>query len=282
MKQLQGKVAVVTGAASGIGRAVAGRCVDAGMRVVLADIEEGPLALAEKELAAAGGTVLAVPTDVSSAPSVAALAARALDGFGAVHLLHNNAGVAVAGPLWTCTLADWQWILGVNLWGVIHGIRTFVPIMLAQDEEGHIVNTASAAGLTSPPFMGPYNVTKHSVVTMSETLARELAFQQSKLRVSVLCPGFVNTGIASSERNRPADLLNEADAGPGAAPFGADMVRQMVESGIAPEVVADHVLDAVRHERFYILTHPELTGAVSARAEDIVTGRTPSLDNLFG
>src|SRR5204862_7300470 len=169
---------------------------------------QGALDVAEKELREEGAEVIAVVTDVSKPESVEALAQRTLDTFGAVHVVHNNAGVATSGLIWECTVADWRWVLGVNLWGVIHGVHTFVPIMLEGGDEGHIVNTASAAGLTSPPFLGPYNVTKHGVVTLSETLARELALQQSKIKVSVLCPGFVTTGIANSARNRPEELRN--------------------------------------------------------------------------
>src|SRR4051794_26987241 len=275
MKNLSGKVAVITGGASGIGRAVAGRCAAAGMKVVLADIEQSALELAEKELSGDGADVIAVPTDVSKSESVDALAERALEAFGAVHVLHNNAGVAAGGPIWECTLADWQWVLGVNLWGVIHGVRTFVPIMLERGEEGHIVNTASAAGLTSPPFLGPYNVTKHGVVTLSETLARELAMQHSKIKVSVLCPGFVNTGIFTSNRNRPDELRNPEDDDSIASVLAA----HVMEGALAPEIVADHVLDAVRHEQFYILTHPELMEAIKGRMDDIVTGKAPRMES---
>ena len=277
MKDLAGKVAVITGGASGIGRAVAGRCATAGMKVVLADIEQDALDVAEKELREDGAEVLGVVTDVSKPESVEGLAQRAVDAFGTVHLLHNNAGVATGGLIWECTVADWRWVLGVNLWGVIHGIHTFVPIMLQGDEEGHIVNTASAAGLTSPPFLGPYNVTKHGVVTLSETLARELAMQQSKIKVSVLCPGFVNTGIFNSGRNRPEELRN---------PDHDDtlismLAAQVMEGALAPEIVADHVLDAVRHEQFYILTHPELMEAIRGRMDDIVSGRAPRPDSFL-
>jgi NAD(P)-dependent dehydrogenase (short-subunit alcohol dehydrogenase family) len=277
MKDLQGKVAVITGAASGIGRAVAGRCVTAGMKVVLADIEPGALDVAEKELGEDGADVLAVVTDVSKPDQVHALANRTLDVFGAVHLVHNNAGVATGGLIWQCPIADWKWLLDVNLWGVIHGIHTFVPLMLEGGADGHIVNTASAAGLTSPPLLGPYNVTKHGVVALSETLARELAMQHSKIKVSVLCPGFANTGVADPGRGRTATLptpdRNEPEA--------AALASQMMEGALAPEVVADHVLDAVRHEQFYILTHPELTAAVRTRMDDIISGRTPRLQYLY-
>jgi NAD(P)-dependent dehydrogenase (short-subunit alcohol dehydrogenase family) len=275
MKDLQGKVAVITGAASGIGRAVAGRCATAGMRVVLADVDPGALDVAEKELGNDGADVLAVVTDVSKPDQVDALARRTLDTFGAIHLLHNNAGVATGGLIWQCTIADWEWLLGVNLWGVIHGIHTFVPLMLAGGADGHIVNTASAAGLTSPPLLGPYSVTKHGVVTLSETLARDLAMQQSRIKVSVLCPGFVNTGVLERTRDRPSRRrIDDDDLGASA------LASHMMEGALAPEVVADHVLDAVRHEQFYVLTHPELTAAVRTRMDDIISGKSPRLDGF--
>ncbi|HAM01902.1 MAG TPA: hypothetical protein DCQ30_06690, partial [Acidimicrobiaceae bacterium] len=187
MEELRGKVAVVTGAASGIGLAVSRKAAAEGMRLVVADIEEGPLKAAADELSAAGAEVLAVPTDVSERSSVQTLCDAALERFGTVHLLHNNAGVGAGGPLWEVPEADWRWVLGVNLWGVIHGIGVFVPHMVARGE-GHVVNTASLAGLASPPFMGPYNAAKHAVVTISETLAKDLRTMGSPVGVSVLCP----------------------------------------------------------------------------------------------
>jgi NAD(P)-dependent dehydrogenase (short-subunit alcohol dehydrogenase family) len=272
MKELQGKVAVITGAASGIGRAVADAAAAAGMKVVLADIEEAALKEADASLGATGAEVLSVVTDVSVATSVDDLRDQALARFGAVHLVHNNAGVAVGGPLWTVTEADWKWILGVNLWGVIHGIRAFVPVLLEQGE-GHVVNTASLAGLTSPAMLGPYNVTKHSVVTMSETLYRDLAALGSRVGVSVLCPGFVQTRIADSERNRP-DWAPAAERPDGVAFQG--VVRQLVAGGIQPTDVAEKVLHAVRNNRFYILTHDDTRAMVETRLRDILDDRNPS------
>jgi NAD(P)-dependent dehydrogenase (short-subunit alcohol dehydrogenase family) len=272
MEQLQGKVAVVTGGASGIGLAVARAAVTAGMKVVLADIEEPALKEADAALAASGADVLSVVTDVSVASSVDALRDKTLEHFGAVHLVHNNAGVAVGGPLWTVSEPDWTWILGVNLWGVIHGIRAFVPVLLEQGE-GHVVNTASLAGLTSPGLMGPYNVTKHAVVTLSETLYRDLGFLGSPVGVSVLCPGFVQTRIAESERNRPhwapATPLPQAEGFHG-------VVSGLVAAGIKPAAVAEKVMDAVRHDRFYILTHDDTAAMVETRMRDIIDGRNPS------
>jgi NAD(P)-dependent dehydrogenase (short-subunit alcohol dehydrogenase family) len=276
MKDLGGKVAVVTGAASGIGRALSARFAAEGMKVVLADVEEAPLAAFEAELRAGGASVLAVRTDVQDGAAVAALAERTVEHFGAVHVVCNNAGVGgSAGPMWTLTEADWAWTLGVNLWGVIHGIRAFVPGMIAQGE-GHVVNTASIAGLLSPPWMGPYVASKHAVVSLSEVLARDLVLAGSPVKVSVLCPGFVRTRIAESHRNRPAHLSNDPQEKTAPSP-AAQMVREQVESGIAPDVVAARVVEAIGEDRFYVLPHPELTGAVKHRMDDILQGNYPRL-----
>lgn len=273
MKELRGKVAVITGGASGIGRAVAERAATEGMKLVLADIEEAPLKLTADALTASGAEVEPVPTDVSDDSDVEALRDRALERFGAIHLVHNNAGVGVGGPLWTVSEADWKWILGVNLWGVVHGIRTFVPLLVDQGE-GHIVNTASVAGLTSPGFLGPYNATKHAVTTISETLYRDLRATGSSVGVSVLCPGFVRTGIGDSERNRPqwAPALDDDPA----ADVLRDVIHQLVAGGIEPSEVADRVLDAVRTDTFYILTHDDSMQMVETRMGDILEGRSPS------
>jgi NAD(P)-dependent dehydrogenase (short-subunit alcohol dehydrogenase family) len=278
MKELGGKVAVVTGAASGIGKSLATRFAAEGMKVVLADVEEAPLAAVAAELEAAGRAVLAVPTDVTSGAAVTALAARAVERFGAVHVVCNNAGVGgAAGPLWTLTEADWTWTLGVNLWGVIHGIRAFVPGMIAQGE-GHVVNTASIAGLLSPASMGPYVATKHAVVSLSEVLARDLETAGAAVSVSVLCPGFVRTRIAESQRNRPAHLTDPVGEKRGAeGSAAAGMVRGLVEAGTSPDEVAERVVEAIRERRFYILPHPELTVAVKYRLEDILKNRYPRL-----
>ena len=273
MEQLSGKVAVVTGAASGIGRAMAGRWCEEGMKVVLADVEEGALAVAEKELSSGGAEVLAVRTDVSKGEDMDALAAAAIDRFGAVHIVCNNAGVGGGGLAQQLTEKDWQWVLGVNLWGVIHGQRVFLPILMEQNE-GHVVNTASVAGLVTSPFMSPYCASKFAVVAMSECLQKELAMQGSHVGVSVLCPGFVNTQIADSDRNRPAELQRDGEV---ADEFGMrEMLRQVVAAGMPCEDVAGCVADAVTNNRFYVLTHPELKDAIRTRMEDILEGRTPS------
>jgi NAD(P)-dependent dehydrogenase (short-subunit alcohol dehydrogenase family) len=272
MEDLRGKVAVITGGASGIGRAVAERAAAEGMKVVLGDIEEGPLKEAEHELIAQGAEALGVVTDVADVVSVRALRDRALDRFGAVHVVHNNAGVGLGGPIWEVSEEDWRWILGVNLWGVIHGVATFVPLFIAQGE-GHVVNTASIAGLTTAPFLGPYNATKQAVVAISETLFKDLQAVGAPVGVSVLCPGFVQTRIAESDRNRPA-WAPDHEVG-GAAELRS-AVQGMVDSGIPPGTVADRVIEAVRTNTFYILTHPELDDAVKTRFDDILQGRPPS------
>ncbi len=273
MENLQGKVAVVTGAASGIGKAVATRAVGEGMKVVLADVEENALKEATDELGAQGADVIAAVTDVSDLASVMELRDRALREFGAVHLVHNNAGVGTGGPIWEVPEEDWRWILGVNLWGVVHGIAAFVPLFIQQGE-GHVVNTASIAGLTTAPFLGPYNATKQAVVAISETLYKDLQGAGiSGVGVSVLCPGFVATRIAESDRNRPSWAPERDVEG---AEEMRGLIQDLVQGGIAPEQVAERVLDAVRTNTFYILTHPELRGALQARFDDILDGRPPS------
>lgn len=278
MREFRGKTAVVTGAGSGIGRALAHRFAAEGMRVVLSDVEATALERVEGELRAAGATTIAVRSDVAQSAEVEALAARALEAFGAVHVLCNNAGVVAAGPCWELSLADWEWVLGVNLWGVIHGTRVFLPIMLRQDTEAHIVNTASMAGLVSSPYNASYNVAKFGVVALSESLHQDLLVAGAKVKVSVLCPGWVNTRIADAERNRPASLPARAMRPPTAAEEGMEQVaRQLLASGLAPERVAADVLDAIRAERLYVLTHPEWKGLIRQRMEDILEDRTPGL-----
>jgi NAD(P)-dependent dehydrogenase (short-subunit alcohol dehydrogenase family) len=277
MKEFTDKVAVVTGAASGIGRAIAERCAQEGMQVVLADVEEQALAQAEEEMNAAGATVLAVLTDVSKADAVEALAQKTLDAFGAVHLLCNNAGVGAGSTVWESTLNDWTWVIGVNLWGVIHGLRTFVPIMLEQDTEAHIVNTSSVAGLI--PFHGgaAYHATKHAVVALSEKLYYDMALRGGKIKVSVLCPGWVRTRIMESGRNRPAELADDPDEMVVTPEMLATVeeYRQACEAGMPPQEVADQVFQAIKDERLYILTHPEFTPIMQARMEAIVQGCNP-------
>ena len=275
MKDFKDKVAVITGAASGIGRALAERCVQEGMKAVLADVEAEPLAKAEASLKASGATVLAVQTDVSQVRDVEALAQKTMEAFGAVHVLCNNAGVGTEAAVWESTLAEWEWIVGVNLWGVVHGVRVFVPLMLAQDAECHIVNTASTAGLISGPGLGAYKVTKHGLVTLSETLHHELAERGAKVKVSVLCPGIVNTRIMESARNRPGGLPPTGPRGP-ASEERWEALRRLVPAGMPAAQVADAVFEALRKDRFYILTHPEGKEAVRTRMEDILQERNPT------
>lgn len=279
MKEFQGKVAVVTGAASGIGRALAERCAKEEMKVVLADIEEQALMQASRDLAAQGAQVLAVPTDVSQAGEVETLARKAFETYSAVHLLFNNAGVGAGKSAWESSLADWEWVLGVNLWGVIHGIHFFVPRMLEQRSEGHIVNTASMAGLTYGPGQSIYKVSKHGVVSLSETLYYELALRGASLKVSVLCPGLVSTNILDAQRNRPARLQDASVKEPLSPQAEAVVQRfqQAVREAMPPGQVADIVFEAIREERFYILTHPTWKAAIQIRMEDILQERNPTL-----
>lgn len=260
------QVAVITGAASGIGRGTAERFASEGMTVVLADIEVAPLAKLEEDLRAKGATVLAVRTDVSNADDVENLAVQTLNTFGSVHILCNNAGVVCSRPIWEHTTADWEWVLGVNLWGVIHGIRAFVPRMLKQETECHIVNTASILGLVRGPGEGIYKVSKHGVVVLSETLADELAQIGSQIKVHVLCPGWVRTGILDSARNRP-DAYSQNHRQTIA---DSRNVRTEMEAGMSPAEVADHVYNAIQNNTFYIYTHPEHKAWVHARMEGIL------------
>jgi len=276
MDVVQGKVAVITGAASGIGLAMAQRFGADGMKLVLADVEADALTAAVSELRAAGHDAVGVVTDVSKGEDVDALGRAALDAFGAVHLVCNNAGVGGGGQMDSLTTADWQWVLGVNLWGVIHGMRVFLPMLLEQGE-GHIVNTASVAGLFAAPFMGPYNASKFAVVAISETTFNELSLTGSNVGISVLCPSWVSTRIHESARNRPDELRN--DTGPEAdeadSPM-AGLIAGFIEGGLAPDDVARQVAEAVAEKRFYILTHPDSKQAVRARMDAILSDSPPA------
>lgn len=280
MHEFRDRVAVVTGAGSGIGRGLAEKFAAEGMKVVLADVQEDALAEVERELRGRDARVLAVRVDVSEGDQLEMLAARAYDEFGAVHVLCNNAGVSGGGgPIWTATEADWRWVLGVNLWGVIHGIRAFVPRMLAGGEEGHIVNTASVLGLMSGPGGGPYGASKHAVVRISEGLHYDLVAASARLRAHVLCPGMIATNIILAGRNRPDGLKNgPADAATLAQQqaFSQQVHDRFNQFGMPPAQVADIVFDALREERFYILTHPAFKERVRTRMDDILEERTPS------
>lgn len=278
MKDFQNKVAVVTGAASGIGRALAEKSATLGMKIVLADVEEPALKQAEEELKARGAEIIALRTDVSQAGDVEALANLTFATYGAVHLLFNNAGVSVENTVWGSSLADWQWVLGVNLWGVIYGVHFFVPRMLAQGNEGHIINTASGAGLLAHAGQASYNVSKHGVVALSETLSLELAAQRAALKASVLCPGWVNTRIADAGRNRPQTLQNT----PAEEQISSEMEsriqasQQLLQAGMSPSQVAEIVFEAIRQEKFYILTDPNIKQGVRLRMDDILEERSPT------
>jgi NAD(P)-dependent dehydrogenase (short-subunit alcohol dehydrogenase family) len=256
---VRGKVAVVTGGASGIGKAMATRLAAEGMHVVIADIEAPVLEATADELGVVG-----VRTDVADADSVLALRDTVLDRFGAVHVVCNNAGVGGGGQIKDLTLKDWKWVIDVSLWGVIHGIHAFLPQLLANEDGGHIVNTASVAGLVSSPGLGPYNAAKYGVVAISETLALELAAEGSKVGVSVLCPGLVRTNIFTSQRNRPQDLRNETKK-TSARSANQDIADALLARGIDPSVAADRVFDAIRSGRLYVLTHPEYVAQIGER-----------------
>jgi NAD(P)-dependent dehydrogenase (short-subunit alcohol dehydrogenase family) len=276
MERLEGKVAVVTGAASGIGLALATRFAAEGMRVVLADIERYALRDAGERLKASGAEVLVVPTDTSLLAEVEALASATLEHFGAVHLVCNNAGVGSRGlPIYDLPLRDFEWVLGVNLWGVIHGLHVFAPYLRLQDE-GHIVNTASVSGLFFRPRMGPYNASKAAVVALSETLKFELDEEGSRVGVSVLCPSWVRTQISSAVRNLPERLAYELNTEQMAqiTDYKSHRAAQLVDA-MAPDEVAAQVCDAVRANRFYVLTHEDSRGNIEARMQRLLDGENP-------
>lgn len=275
MKRFAERVAVVTGAAGGLGLALAERFAAEGMRLVLADIDAERLGAAAAAFAARGVPVVAERVDVSIGADVERLAARALDAFGAVHVVCNNAGVAPLGAVWEGTETDWQWTLGVNLWGVIHGVRIFTPRLLAQGDEGHIVNTASVAGLISPPGMGMYNVSKHAVVALSETLHHDLLSRAARVRCSVVCPAYFPSGIADSERARPARLARGRDRTDDERALQAGLASAVQSGRRSAAEIAQAVFEAVRDERFYVLTHPRILPAVEQRMQDILEGREP-------
>jgi NAD(P)-dependent dehydrogenase (short-subunit alcohol dehydrogenase family) len=279
MKEFKGRVAVVTGAASGIGRGLAETFVATGMKVVLSDVEAPALEKTTGALHADGADVHAVQTDVSKPDQVDDLAKQTLSKYGAVHVLCNNAGIMVGGNTgWKSSLDDWRWIVGVNLMGVVHGIRSFLPIMVQQDSEAHIVNTASLAGLIANGG-APYVATKFAVVGLSENVYVQLLREGLKPRVSVLCPGFVDTNILYSDRNRPTEYADASatQTDPAANAFRERAAAELKKVGLSPRVVGEQVLAAIRDERFYILTHPELNPVIEQRTQDILTGNNPAV-----
>ena len=280
MKEFSGRTAVITGAGSGFGLEASRIAARRGMNVVMADVQADALERAAAEIEGLGAKVLAQRVDVSKAADMEALGRAVAHRFGAPHVVFNNAGVGAGGLVWENTLADWEWVLGVNVMGVVHGVRIFTPMMLdaaAKDPgyEGHIVNTASMAGLLNPPNMGVYNVSKHAVVSLSETLYQDLHLVTEQVSASVLCPFFVPTGISASERNRPADA-------PAAQPtrsqlIGRAMNDRAVGSGkVSAADVARFVFEAIESDRFYIYSHPKALGSVQTRLEDVVQARNPT------
>ena len=286
MTDFKGRTAVLTGAASGFGLECARIAAREGMHVVMVDVQADALATAAEEITALakplGGRVLARQVDVSNAEAMQALATEVQQQFGAPSWLFNNAGVGSGGLVWENTVKDWEWVLGVNVWGVVHGVRLFTPMMLAAAEadpafEGHVVNTASMAGLVNPPNMGVYNVSKHAVVSLSETLHQDLALVSDRVFAHVLCPFFVPTGINTSQRNRPAELT-DADAGLTPSQLiGKAMGEKAVGSGkVSAADVAARVFAALHERQFYIYSHPRALASVQLRLEDVVQGRNPS------
>jgi NAD(P)-dependent dehydrogenase (short-subunit alcohol dehydrogenase family) len=294
MKEFKDKVAVITGAASGIGRGIARRAAKEGMKVVLADIERDSLSKTEEELKKSGTDVISVLLDVSKVEEIENLARVTIDTFGEVHLLCNNAGVGMGGFLWDCTLTDFNWVIGVNLWGVIHGIRTFIPIMLKQDNECHIVNTASMSGLiTGEAANGIYSITKHGVVALSESLRTSFNLRESKIGVSVVCPGIVNTRITDCERNRPAELCSpnyerSLERFIKLYPKSEETVKaytKMYEEGTSPDQAGDVIFEGIKKNIFYIFTEtgPHWKEYMETRFEGILRDferNKPILDRL--
>ncbi|GAB2725677.1 SDR family oxidoreductase [Melaminivora jejuensis] len=279
IENFEGKVALLTGAGSGFGLECARIGARRGMKLVLVDVQRDALDAAAAEMQALGAEVLARRVDVSDAQQMEQLAADVQQHWGAPHLVFNNAGVGSGGLVWENSVRDWQWVLGVNLWGVIHGVRLFTPMMLDAARadpawRGHIVNTASMAGLLNPPNMGVYNVSKHAVVSLSETLYHDLSLVTTQVGASVLCPYFVPTGIIASERNRPADMADEQLTP--SQRINAAMTVKAVESGrVSAAEVAQKVFDAAAAGQFYIYSHPQALGNVSSRMDAIVQGANP-------
>jgi len=282
MKNFKNKVAVITGGASGFGREFANIGAKLGMKIVLADVQKDALNQANTELEEQGAQVLAVHCDVRKADEVQALADATIKRYGEVHLLFNNAGVGCGGLVWEHSLEDWEWVLGVNLWGVVHGIRTFMPLMLecskkSNDYEGHIVNTASIAGLLNGPTLGAYNVSKHAIVSLSESLYQDLKLIDAPISTSVLCPFFSPTGISQSHRNRPNELMHNMELTVSQRMSQAMIDKAVRDGTVTAKQVAELTFDAICEDRFYIFSHKNMLDAVKTRMEDIVEQRNPSV-----
>ncbi len=281
MQSFAEKTAVITGAGSGLGREFALLGAKLGMRLVLADVQQDALKQTEASAMALGAEVLSQVCDVRHGDEVESLAHETVQRFGSIHLVFNNAGVGAGGLIWESTQHDWEWVLGVNLWGVIHGVRVFTHIMLASEKadptfQGHIVNTASMAGLLTPPAMGVYNVSKHAVVALTETLYHDLSLIESRLGVSVLCPYFVPTGISQSESVRPSDA-KPAEPATRSQQLSQAMLEKAVTAGkVSAAEVAQMTFDAIRARQFYIYSHPQALGNVDRRMQDILHARNPS------
>jgi NAD(P)-dependent dehydrogenase (short-subunit alcohol dehydrogenase family) len=286
MKEFKNKVAVITGAASGIGWGLAEHCAREGMKVVLADVEEPALREAERKLKDGGADVLAVLTDVSRLSDIEALAQKTTSAFGGVHLLFNNAGVQAGGslrhPVWENTLDDWEWLLGVNLWGVIYGIKVFLPVMLSQNTDCHIVNTSSMAGLIAEPQLVIYSVTKAGIIKLSEGLYLQLKQRKSSVGVSVLCPAFVSSRLDNAERNRPRELQNKPETAQSSEqPSLVNQFRKANWNVLSPEQSADLVFKSIREDTFYIFTDPLVNKLFKQRADNILRGHNPELPRII-
>jgi NAD(P)-dependent dehydrogenase (short-subunit alcohol dehydrogenase family) len=280
MKDFSGRVAAITGGAEGIGRAIAEEAAARGMKLMLADIDAAKLETAVVALRAKGAQVEGLRTDVAVASQIEAFADAAFARFGRVHLLVNNAGVACAKPVWDTTPGDWEWVMGVNFYGVVNGLRAFLPRMMAAGDEGHVVATASMAGLLSLPSMAAYNASKHAVVTVMEGLHHDLTLRGARIGASVLCPSWVRTRISLSERNRTSGEVTRLEALDSVAARLVGSVHKAVAEGLEPAAVAQAVFAAVEEGRFYILTHGNSKSGVKARLEDILQDRVPTLVRL--
>lgn len=284
LTEFEGKVAVVTGAASGIGKAMCERFAREGMKVVLADVENDALREAGRDIERHGIEVLTVRTDVAQPDQVSALAEATLERFGKVHVVCNNAGVFAGGRIWDAIGTDWEWVLGVNVMGVLHGIRAFVPTMLEQNEAAHVVNTCSMAGLINMPLSGVYNVSKHAALSLTETLYHELQTVDAPVGVSALCPELIRTGIGRSERNRPAHLKRGGDEGTPEQEMVEAAIKASIDTGLDPKAMADRVFEGIRNDTFYLLAEEggSWDRACQIRLDDIRERRNPTTGALSG